>query len=179
MELFTKTQAGNAVRLAVEQDRHSVYQIYAYLIPLGAASEERYLCHGWGTRKTPEGMIEGILAHGRVIEVPKRDWMAIATAREDLRDKENLGNIRLVRIFSHGDQLTIDGYTLSARVDRDTWGRIEPYMHFVDSAVNDILFAGDRFVGWVVREGMEEAVEKTLGVKPDNLIEASKDQPLP
>jgi hypothetical protein len=45
-------------------------------------------------------------------------------------------------------------------------------MYFVDSAVNDSMYAGDRFVGWVIREGKEEEVERILGVKPENLIQA-------
>ena len=172
MELLSKSKSGNAVRLVIERDRHSIHQIYAYLVPQGGVAEERYLCHGWGTRKIEEGIVEGILAQGMVIEVPKRDWMAMVVVREDLRDKENLADVHLVKVFSHGDQLTIDAYTLSARVDRETWNRIEPFMYFVDSAVNDSMYAGDRFVGWVIREGKEEEVERILGVKPENLIQA-------
>ena len=160
MEILTKTKSGNPVRLVIERDRNSVYQVYAYLIPPGGTAEERYLCSCWGTRKTEGGMIEGIPVQGQVIDVSKHDWVAIAAAREDLRDRENLADIHLVKIFSHGDQLTIDAYTLSARVDRDTWSRIEPYMHFVDSSVNDIHYGGDRFIGWVVEKGMEEEVER-------------------
>ena len=107
---------------------------------------------------------------GQVIEVSKHDWVAIATVREDLRDRENLADIHLVKIFSHGDQLTIDAYTLSAKVDGDTWSQIEPYLYFVDSSVNDIHYAGDRFIGWVVETGKEEEVERILGVKPENSI---------
>jgi hypothetical protein len=170
MEILTKTKSGNPVRLVIERDRYSVYQVYAYLIPPGGTAEESHLCNGWGTRKTESGMIEGVLVRGQVIEVPKHDWMAIAAEREDLRDRENLADIHLVKIFSHGDQLTIDAYTLSARVDRDTWSRIEPYMYFVDSSVNDILYAGDRFIGWVVEAGKEGEVENLLGVKPENSV---------
>jgi hypothetical protein len=170
MEIITKTKSGSPVRLVIEQDRHSVYQAYAYLVPSGGGAEESHLCNGWGKRKTESGMIEGILVQGQVIEVPKQDWIAIAASREDLRDRENLADIHLVKIFSHGDQLTIDAYTLSARVDRDTWNRIEHCMHFVDSSVNDILYAGDRFVGWVVDAGKEEEVERILEVKPENSI---------
>ncbi len=167
MELLTKTKSGNAVRLMIDRDKYAVHQIYAYQVPPGGAAEERYLCHGWGVRKTPEGLVEGILAQGQVIEVPRKDWTAIASEREDLRDRENLPDIHLVKVFSRGDQLTIDAYTLSARVDRDTWSRIESCMHFVDSSVNDVLYDGDRFVGWVVKEGREEEVERILEVKPE------------
>jgi len=170
MEILAQTRSGSPIRLVIERDRHSVYQVYAYLTPPGGKAEGRYLCNGWGTRKTEGGMVEGILVQGLVIEVPKLDWVTIAAAREDLRDRENLADIHLVKIFSHGDQLTIDAYTLSARVDRDTWSRIEPCMHFVDSSVNDILYAGDRFIGWVVDTGKEEEVEGLLGVRPENSI---------
>jgi len=170
VEIITKTKSGTAVRLVIERDRHYVHQIYAYLIPPAGTAEEKRLCNGWGTRKTQGGMIDGILVQGQVIEVPKHDWMAIAAAREELRDKDNLADIHLVKIFSHGDQLSIDGYTLSARVDRESWSRIEHCMHFVDSSVNDILFSGDRFIGWVVEAGKEEEVERILGVKPENSV---------
>jgi hypothetical protein len=170
MEILTKTKSGSPVRLAIERDRHSVYQVYAHLIPPGGTTEERYLCNCWGTRKTEGGTVEGIPVKGQVIEVSRHDWVAIAAVREDLRDRENLADIHLVKIFSHGDHLTIDAYTLSAKVDRDTWSRIEPYLYFVDSSVNDILYAGDRFIGWVVEAGKEGEVERLLGVKPENSI---------
>ena len=168
MELLTKTKSGSAIRLTIDRDKYGVHQVYAYLVPHGGSVEERYLCSGWGVRKTREGMIEGVLAQGQILEIPKSDWLAIAGVREDLRDRENLADIHLVKIFSHGDQLTIDAFTLSARVDRATWSQIESYMHFVDSSLNDVLYAGDRFVGWVVEEGQEEEVERILGVKPEH-----------
>jgi hypothetical protein len=170
MELLRETKSGNPVRLTIDRDKYGVHQIYAVLVPPGDAVEERFLCHGWGVRKTPDGMVEGILVQGRVIETPKRDWLEIVAVREDLRDRENLADIHLIRVFSHGEQLTIDGYTLSARVDRETWSRIAPCMDFVDSSVNDVLHAGDRFVGWVIKHGREEEVESILGVKPENSI---------
>ena len=171
MELLTKTKSGNAVRLTIERDKYEVHQVYAYLIPRdGGVGEERYLCDGWGVFKKPEGLVEGMLAQGQVLDVPRKDWMTIVAIREDLRDRENLADIHLVKVFSHGDQLTIDGYTLSARVDRDTWSRIESCMQFVDSSVNDELYAGDRFIGWVVKEGCEEEVERILGVKREQSL---------
>jgi hypothetical protein len=170
MELLTKSKSGETVRLAVELDRHATHQVYAYLVPADGTVEQRSLCHCWGVRKTREGLVEGIVAEGKVIEVPKDDWKAILAVREDLRDKENLEDIHLVRVFSQGDQLTIDGYTLSARVDRETWKMIESRMQFVDSSDNDTLYAGDRFVGWVVKEGKEAEVERILGVKPESSI---------
>jgi hypothetical protein len=136
--------------------------------------EKRCLCHGWGVRKTANGMVEGILADGRVIEVSRDDWQEIVAVRNGLRDREQLADIRLVRVFFHGDQLTVDAYTLSAGVDRETWTGIESCMHFVDSADNDILYGGDRFVGWVVKEGREIEVERILGVKPENSIRAGQ-----
>jgi len=168
MELLTETKSGNPVRLTIDRDKYGVHQVYAGQVPPDDGAEERYLCNGWGVRKTADGMIEGILARGQVIEVPKRDWLEIVAAREDLRDKENLADIRLIKIFSHGDQLTIDAHTLSARVDRETWRRIAHCMDFVDSSVNETLYAGDRFVGWVVKQGREEEVEDLLRVKPEN-----------
>ncbi len=173
MELLTETKSGIAVRLTIDRDKYGVQQVYASLVPPDGAAEERYLCNTWGVRKTADGMIEGILAPGRIIEVPKRDWLEIVAVREDLRDKENLADIRLIKIYSRGEQLTIDGYTLSARVDRETWSRIAPCMEFVDSSVNDTLYAGDRFVGWVVKPGREEEVEELLGVKPEHSIRPS------
>jgi hypothetical protein len=170
MELLTETKSGNAVRLTIERDKYEVHHVYAYLIPPGGKAEERFLCDGWGAAKTPDGLVEGILAHGQILEVPRKDWLTIVALREDLRDRENLADIHLVKVFSHGDQLTIDAYTLSARVDRDTWSRIESCMSFVDSSVNDVLYAGDRFVGWVVEEGREEEVERILEVKPEHSL---------
>ena len=170
MELSTETKSGNPVRLTIDRDKYGVHQVYASLMPPAGAVEERYLCNGWGVRKTTEGMVEGILTQGRVIEVPKSDWGAIVAVREDLRDRENLADIQLIKVFSHGDQVTIDGYTLSARVDRESWSRIAPCMDFVDSSVNDTLHAGDRFVGWVIKQGRELEVERILGVKPEYSI---------
>ncbi len=168
MELLTKTKSGSAIRLIIDRDKYGVHQVYAYPVPHGGSVAERYLCNGWGVRKTRDGMIEGILVQGQILEIPKSDWLTIAGVREDLRDRENLADIHLVKIFSHGDQLTIDAYTLSARVDRVTWSQIESYMCFVDSSLNDVLYAGDRFVGWVVKEGQEEEVERILGVEPEH-----------
>lgn len=170
MEICSKTKSGDAVRLLVDQDRHGVYQVYALIVAAGSTAEERCLCHGWGLRKTPQGILEGILAEGRLIEVPKKDWQGIAAVREDLRNRQHLGDIHLVRVFFQGDRLTVDAYTLSAPVDRETWKRIEPCMRFVDSADNDTLYAGDRFVGWVVMDGREAEVERLLGVRPELLI---------
>jgi hypothetical protein len=170
MELLTETNSGNPVRLMIDRDKYGVHQVYACLVPPGGALEERHLCNGWGVRKTREGMAAGVLVQGQLIEIPHRDWLEVATIREDLRDRDNLADIRLIRVFSEGDQLTIDGYTLSARVDRDTWSRIASCMDFVDSSVNDVLHAGDRFVGWVIKRGREEEVERILGVKPENAI---------
>jgi hypothetical protein len=173
MELLTATKAGTAVRLTIDRDKYRVHQVYACLVAPDGAAGERYLCHGWGVRKAPDGMVEGILVQGRIIEVPKRDWLEIAAVRDDLRDQENLADIHLIKVYSRGEQLTIDGYTLSARVDRETWRRIAPFMDFVDSSVNDDLYDGDRFVGWVVKPGLEEEVEKLLTVKPENSIRLS------
>jgi hypothetical protein len=170
MKLVTETKFGNPVRLIVDLDKYGVHQVYALLSTPDGGPAKRILCNGWGVRKTPDGMIGGILARGEIIEVPKADWQEIAAVRDDLRDRENLANIHLIRVFSHGDQLTIDGYTLSARVDRETWSRIAPFMEFADSAVNDVLQGGDRFVGWVIKNGREEEVERILGVKPESSI---------
>jgi hypothetical protein len=170
MELCSKTKSGDAVRLQIEQDRHGVYQIYIDRLATGSTVGGRRLCHGWGVRKTPHGMVEGISVDGEMIEIPKEDWKEIVAAREDLRAREHLEGIHLVKVFSEGDRLTIDAYTLSAKVDREMWKKIESCMHFVDSADNDTLFAGDRFVGWVVEKGKEAEVERILGVKPENSI---------
>lgn len=170
MELLTETKSGDPVRLIVDRDKYGVHQVYALLSTPDGGAARRSLCNGWGVRKTPDGMIGGIIAQEEIIEVPKGDWQEIAAVRDDLRDRENLANIHLVRVFSHGDQLTVDGYTLSARVDRETWSRIAPFMEFADSSVNDILHGGDRFVGYVIKIGREEEVERILGVKPENSI---------
>lgn len=168
--VLSKTQSGEPVRLAVELDRHSVYQVYAYLVPADGTGEQRFVCHGWGVTKMPEGLVEGIVGEGRMLEVPRDDWKTVMAVREDLRAKANLEEIHLVKVFSRGDRTTIDGYTLSAKVDRQTWKRIESHMHFVDSSENDVLYAGDRFVGWLVAGGREAEVERILGVKAENSI---------
>ena len=169
MEILTRTKADVGVRLTVEKDRHSVYQIYAQFIgdspgPPG----EKFLCHGWSRGKTPEGIREGIFVTGTLLEIPRSDWEEIFLEREDLRDRENLEDIHLVKVFSRGNVLTIDGYTLSARVDRATWNRVAHCMHEVDSGENDEILEGDRFAGWIVKEGMESEVERLLGVKPED-----------
>lgn len=168
MEILTRTKSDVEVRLTVEKDKYSVYQIYARFKNSPEGPEEKLLCHGWGRSKTPEGFREGILVGGAMLEIPRRDWEKIFFDREDLRDRENLEDIHLVKIFSRGNVLTIDGYTLSARVDRATWKTIAHCMLEVDSEVNDEILEGDRFAGWIVKEGMEPEVERLLGVKPEN-----------
>jgi len=176
MEVSTKTKAGDAVRLLVDQDRHGVYQIYACFTDADGSTGQRCLCHGWGMRKSQEGMVEGILAEKRRIEVPREAWKEIAAVREDLRNRANLEDIHLVRVYFHGDRLTVDAYTLSAGIDRESWEKIKPCMVFVDSATNDTLYAGDRFVGWVIEEGKEAEVERLLKVKPARQIQKATDQ---
>lgn len=177
MELITWTKDGVRLRLTVERDKHSVHQVFAWVAFPGEPTQGKYLCHGWGVRKAGGGFVEGILTSAGVIRAEKADWMRILACREDLRDKDNLADIHLVRIFFRGDQLSADGYTLSARVDRETWAKIEPYMTKVDSAVNETLYEGDRFVGWMVKAGYEEAVESILDVKPQNRIHARQERP--
>jgi len=171
MEIRSKSKSGEAVRLFVDRDRYGVYQVYADFMTPATTPGERCLCHGWGAWKTGQGMMEGIFAEGRVIEVPKKDWNSIVAAREELRNRDHLEDIHLVKVFFQGDRLSVDSYTLSAPVDRETWKRIESCMCFVDSADNDTLLAGDRFVGWVVKGGLEAEVERILGVQPDRLID--------
>lgn len=170
MEITTKTKSGLPVRLTIERDKYSIHQIYACFTPSNENSEERLLCEAWRVRKTQQGIEEGIVAKGLMIQVPKRDWERMLLLREDLRDKENLKDIQLIKVFSKGNIVTVDGYTLSARVDGKTWEKIEPFMHRVDSSVNDEILSGDHFIGWVVKEGMETMVEHTLGVRKENLI---------
>jgi len=170
MDRLSRTISGDTVRLKIELDKHGVHQVVAYLVPADGTGEQRLLCHGWGVRKTQTGLVEGIIAEGRMLEVPRDDWKTVVAVREDLRARENLEEIHLVKVFSQGDRMTIDGYTLSAKVDRETWKQIESCMEFVDSSDNDVLYAGDRFVGWLVTSGKEAEVERILGVKPENSI---------
>lgn len=168
VEIITRTRSGVDVCLTVERDKHSVYQIYSRFKPSEDAVEWKLLCHGWGRRKAPEGIQEGILVQGTLLEVPRSDWEKMFMMREDLRDRDNLEDIRLVKVFSRGDVMTIDGYTLSDRVDRATWEKIAHCMREVDAGVNNDILSGDSFSGWIVKEGMELEVELLLGVKPEN-----------
>lgn len=128
--------------------------------------EQRMLCHGWGVRKTQDGGFrEGALVQGAVIEISKNEWKELWLCREDLRDKANLDTIHLVPVYFRGDVTTFRGYTLSARIDRQSWEKIEKYMERVDSDINEELYEGDRFIGWVVKGGEEERVENILQVK--------------
>lgn len=174
MEILTRTATGTQVRLTVELDRHSIHQVYAYFIPSGEEVEKKFLCNCWGRRKASDGIREGIVLSGHILEVSRADWLKVFFAREDLHARENLKYIHLVRIFSHGNRLKIDGYTLSARVDRETWKRISPFMEEVDSSVNEVLHEGDHFVGWIVKAGMERQVEETIGVSAENSIFAEE-----
>lgn len=167
LRIETRDRCGSAVTLVVERDRHSVFQVYARL-----GGEERYLCHGWGTRRKEDGFRHGIICPPHLLEVPREDWERALAVREDLRDRDNLEHIRLVKVFSRGNKLVVDGYTLSARVDRRTWSGIAPYMREVDSGVNDELLEGDHFRGWIIDRGQEETVERVLGVKPHNTLRA-------
>jgi hypothetical protein len=169
-EFLVYTKSGTRVRLSIELDAHSVHQVYAYLAPPGKSVEERLLCNAWGRRKTPDGIKEGVVLPGLILEISRSDWLEVFLEREDLHARENLRDIHLVRIFSRGDRLTIDGYTLSARVDRATWKTIAPHMREVDSGENDEIYEGDHFTGWVIQEGMERTVEDLLGVKPENKV---------
>lgn len=170
MEILTRTTTGTQVRLTVELDAHSIHQVYAYFIPPGEKAEKRFLCNCWGRRKTPHGTREGIVLAGHILEVSRAEWLKVFLAREDLHARENLKDIHLVRVFSHGNRLKIDGYTLSARVDRETWKSISPFMEEVDSSVNDVLHEGDHFVGWIVKAGMERQVEEAIKVRTASSI---------
>lgn len=172
MEFLARTKSGIEVRLTVERDKNSVYQVYARFPSSDRAEEEKLLCLRWGAVKMEDGIHEGVYAVGRLIEIPRNAWEGVLAEREDLRDRDNLEDIRLVKIFSKGNLKTIDGYTLSARVDRETWKKIEHCMREEDSGVNDEIQAGDHFVGWIVKKGREEEVERLLGVKPESSIRA-------
>ncbi|NLI81542.1 MAG: hypothetical protein GX443_07615 [Deltaproteobacteria bacterium] len=167
MELVTRTADGAEVRFAIERDRNSVHQVYAYLTLHGETVERRLLCSCWGRRRHPEGLREGILAGGQVLQVTRAEWLKLFHAREDFRGRDNLKDIHLVHVFSRGERVNIDGYTLSARMDRETWNKISPFMEEVDSWENDVLYDGDRFTGWIVKRGMEGQVEEILRVKPE------------
>lgn len=169
-EIVAHTRSGLRVRLSIELDRHCVHQVYAYLTPPGKSVEERFLCSAWGRRKTPDGIKEGIILPGMVLEISKSDWLEAFLEREDLHAREGLADIHLVRVFSRGDRFTIDAYTLSARVDRATWKKIAPFMKEVDSSENDEIIEGDHFSGWVIQEGMETTVEDLLNVAPGNRV---------
>ncbi len=170
MEYVVITKAGGKVRLTIERDGHSVHQIYAYTSPPGKSVEERVLCSAWGRRMTPEGIKEGIILPGRILEISRADWLHVFLEREDLQARDNLRDIHLVRVYSRGDRFTIDGYTLSARVDRETWKRIEHCMLEVDSGENHEILEGDHFTGWLIRQGKEAVVEDLLGVRPENRV---------
>jgi hypothetical protein len=175
VEVVTRTKDGTPVRLTVERDHNSVPQVFACMRSPNDAAERRYLCNGWGVRKIGNTYVEGILTQGRIIEVPKSDWKEVVAEREDLRDKQNLKYVRLVKVYSRGDRVTVDGYTLSTRVDRLTWEKIAPYMYEVDSSVNDELLDGDHFIGWVIKSGTEAEVERLLGITPEKSIHRNSD----
>ncbi|GLI35232.1 hypothetical protein [Desulforhabdus amnigena] len=170
MHLSVQTKSGIPVRLTVERDKYGVPQIYAHFRQAGEAEEKRYLCNGWGVRKSGEGFKEGIIIFGGILEVPKEDWQKMLFAREDLRGKDNLENIHLVKVYSQGNRLTIDGYTLSARIDKASWKKIASHMVEVDSTENDEVLSGGHFIGWIVKKGMEGEVERLLNVKPEKRV---------
>ncbi len=165
MERTVETKTGERIRLRVERDAHQVPQVYAVVGDGEGGEERRLLCHGWVVRRLPEGICGGIHAQGVFLEVDRKDWDAVLAEREDLRDRDNLPDIHLVRVFSRGDRFTIDGYSLSARVDRATWNRIKVHMLEVDSFENGEVLEGDHFRGWIIRQGMESEVERLLDVK--------------
>ncbi len=172
LEVTTVAASGWLIRLSVERDRHGVSQVYARFTLPEAREKTCALCHGWG-RRVVNGMLrEGILITGMLLEVPRKDWLAVVACREDERDRDNLSHIALVPVFCRGDRVTLDGYALNARVDRATWKRIVPFMREVDSTVNEVILEGDHFVGWIVHEGREEEVERLLGVKAEKRLAA-------
>jgi len=172
MEFEVTTGKGARVRFTIERDEHSVYQVFAHIVPPGEKNEKRVLCTGWRVSRTGRGFAEGVNASGELIDVARDDWEQMLAMREDLRDRDNLEDIHLVRVHSRGNLLTIEGYTLSARVDRVTWHKIEYCMEEVDSSENDELLEGDHFIGWVVKPGMESEVERILDVKPEKRVTA-------
>jgi len=172
MEFEVTTGMGTRVRFTIERDEHSVHQVFAHIVPPGEKNEKRVLCTGWRVSRTGRGFAEGVNASGELIDVARDDWEKMLALREDLRDRDNLEDIHLVRVHSRGNRLTIDGYTLSARVDRVTWHKIEHCMEEVDSSENDELLEGDHFIGWVVKPGMESEVERILDVKSAKRVTA-------
>lgn len=167
MDLETRMADGTPVTLTVRRDRFGVQQVVA-LITSGCMFEVDYLCTTWGRRSVDGTVREGILtAEGQIFDVPESDWLEALAERDDARAREDLPDIRLVRIISRGNRVTIEGYTLSARVDRATWAKIAPHMVEVDSSENDEILEGDRFIGWIIHPGHERQVEDLLGVKPE------------
>lgn len=166
MDVYTATADGNMVTLTVRKDRLGVFQVFA-LVGMGCMCEVDYLCTTWG-RKMVDGVLRtGVVAEGGVIlDVPREDWLKAVAERDDARAREDLPQIRLVRVFSRGNRFTIEGYILSARLDRATWATIAPHMEEVDSSENDEILEGDHFTGWIVRTGDEARVEELLAVKP-------------
>ncbi len=170
MEIETTARLGNRVLFRVERDTRSVFQIFAYFTLPGGIEEQRLPCSSWKVRKTVHGFEEGVSASGILLEVPRMDWDRIVAMREDLRDRDNLPNICLVKVHSRGDVLTVDGYTLSARVDRTTWEKISHCMIEVDTSLNDEVYEGDHFTGWIIREGMEAEVERILAESREKML---------
>lgn len=173
------TDDGREAILKVLPDQNGTPQIYLFLDDGSPGKGHGQLCHGWGVRKTKSGLKEGVLVSGGVVGIPRKAWMQALHEREDLRDRQNLPHLHLVRVYSRGEKLTLDGYALSARVDKATWKKIAPFMEEVDSTVNDEILEGDHFIGWMVKPGLERKVEKILGVRQEKTLETRNLLPAP
>ncbi len=168
MKIICTTDEGHEATLKVMQDRHGTPQIYLFLEDAGPEGTGGEPCHGWGTRKREEGGFkEGVLVRGGVVGIPEGAWLKALHEREDLRNQQNLPHLRLVKVYSRGDRLTLDGYTLNARTDKATWSKIAHLLEEVDSTDDNEIIDGDHFIGWLVKPGMEEAVEEVLRVEKE------------
>lgn len=174
MKAIRTSHEGREGTLRVIHDAHGTPQIYLFLEEGGSHEGQGILCHGWGVRKGEDGLREGVLVQGGVMAIPREDWLEALREREDARDRLNLPNLHLVKVYSRGNRITLDGYALNARVDRATWQKISSFMEEVDSTVNDEILEGDHFIGWMVKEGMEQRMEQILGVKKEKTLEARK-----
>lgn len=162
MKIVCRTNEGHGVILKVMPDRHGTPQIYLFPDDVNSESTVGRLCNGWGTRKQDSGFKEGVLVQGGVVGIPKSAWLDALHEREELRNLQNLPNLHLTKVYSRGDRLTLDGHTLNARADSQTWSKIAHLMEEVDSTVNNEIIDGDHFIGWMVKQGMEETVEAVL-----------------
>lgn len=84
--------------------------------------------------------------------------------------EEERQNLHLIKEECTGNLVSIDGYRLSCRVNSTEWSKIKHLMEYVNTKINDEIWHGSEYNGYIVKSGHEAEIEEILEVKPENRI---------